>query len=101
MAVAIAGGMLIAAGVLDMAPTSFWARVTERVAMGDLVHGLSKSLVFAWIVGFSGAHLGMRAGGDASSVGAAATRTVVIGISLIIFVDAVFATASSLLGGPP
>jgi len=96
MAVAIAGGMVIAGAVLDMAPGSFWDRVTLRVTMGDFLHGVSKSFVFAWIVGFSGAHLGMRAEGDASSVGAAATRTVVAGISLIILVDAVWATISSL-----
>ena len=58
----------VAAGVLDMPPLAFWERVTERVTMGDLAHGLSKSFVFAWIVGFSGAHLGLQAGGDAVTV---------------------------------
>ncbi|HWO21789.1 MAG TPA: ABC transporter permease [Kofleriaceae bacterium] len=96
MAVGIAGGMLIAQAVLDLGPVSFFARVTERVTMGDFLHGMSKSFVFSWIVGFSGAHLGMRAGDDASSVGAAATKTVVTGVSLIIVVDAIFATVSSL-----
>jgi len=100
MAVAISGGMLIADAVLDMPPSAFWVRVTERVSMGDFAHGFGKSFVFSWIVGFSGSHLGMRAGGDASSVGAAATRTVVTGISLIILVDAIFATVSSLGGHP-
>jgi phospholipid/cholesterol/gamma-HCH transport system permease protein len=100
MALAIAGGMLVAAAVLGMGPASFLARVLEEVELGDFVHGFSKSFVFAWIVGFSGAHLGLRAGGDASSVGAATTRTVVIGISLILAVDAIFATASSLSGAP-
>jgi phospholipid/cholesterol/gamma-HCH transport system permease protein len=96
MAVGIAGGMLIAGAVLDLGPASFFLRVAERVTMGDFLHGMTKSFVFAWIVGFSGAHLGMRAGDDASSVGAAATRTVVTGVSLIIVVDAIFATISSL-----
>jgi phospholipid/cholesterol/gamma-HCH transport system permease protein len=100
MAIAITGGMLIADAVLDMPPSAFWLRVTERVSMGDFAHGFGKSFVFSWIVGFSGSHLGMRAGGDASSVGAAATRTVVTGISLIILVDAIFATVSSLGGHP-
>ncbi len=98
MAVAIAGGMAVAAAVLDMAPASYWARVTERVMMDDFLHGLSKSFVFAWIVGLSGAHLGLRAGGDAGSVGAATTRTVVASISLIIVADAIFATVDSLGG---
>src|SRR6185503_12621371 len=100
MAIAIAGGMIVASATLDLGPAAFWARVTERVEMNDFVHGMSKSFVFAWIIGFAGSHLGLSAGGDASSVGAAATRTVVTSISLILLVDAVFATASSLGGGP-
>jgi phospholipid/cholesterol/gamma-HCH transport system permease protein len=98
MAIAVAGGMAVAVVMLDMAPASFWARVTERVTMDDFVHGLSKSFVFAWIIGLSGAHLGLRAGGDAGAVGAATTRTVVASISLIIIVDGIFATVSSLRG---
>jgi phospholipid/cholesterol/gamma-HCH transport system permease protein len=101
MAVAIAGGMMVAAAVLAMPPSAFWARVTEFVTMGDFAHGLSKSFVFAWIIGLAGSHFGMRAGEDASSVGAAATRTVVAGISMIILVDAIWATASSLWGEGP
>jgi phospholipid/cholesterol/gamma-HCH transport system permease protein len=101
MAIGIGGGMLVAAGVVGMAPSSFWARVTEFVTMGDLAHGVSKSFVFAWIIGLAGSHFGMRAGEDASSVGAAATRTVVAGISMIILVDAIWATASSLWGEGP
>ncbi len=100
MAIAILAGMVVAAAIVDMPPSSFWARVVERVTMGDFVHGFAKSFVFAWVVGFSGAHFGLRAGGDASSVGAATTRTVVAGISLIILVDAIFATASSLAEAP-
>ena len=38
----------------------------------------------------------MRASGDASSVGNATTRTVVVSIFFIIVVDAAFATAISL-----
>jgi len=37
----------------------------------------------------------MRASGDASSVGTATTRTVVISVFLIIVVDAVFATITT------
>lgn len=97
MAVAIFGGFLVATASLDMPPAAFWARLTTRVELGDFLHGMSKSFVFSWIVGLAGSHFGMRAGADAGSVGAAATRTVVTGISLIILVDAIFATASSLL----
>ncbi len=93
--IGIAGGMAVASWALDMSIVNFWQRVSERVMMHDILHGLAKSVVFAWIIGFSGAHLGMRARGDASSVGAATTRTVVASIFFIILVDAVFATIST------
>jgi phospholipid/cholesterol/gamma-HCH transport system permease protein len=93
--VGILGGMLVAALTLDMPAVTFWSRVVYRVTLLDFVHGLGKSLVFAWIIGLVGSHLGMRASGDASSVGSATTRTVVVSIFLIIVVDAVFATITT------
>jgi phospholipid/cholesterol/gamma-HCH transport system permease protein len=95
MFVGILGGMLVAAVTLDMPPVTFWSRIAERVTLLDFVHGIGKSLVFAWIIGFAGCHLGMRAGGDASSVGTATTRTVVTSVFFIILVDAVFATITT------
>lgn len=96
MFVAIAGGMVVAWFLLDMGPATFWARVVGRVTMSDFLHGFLKSFVFAWIIGLTASHLGMRASGDASSVGAATTRTVVVSIFFIIVVDAAVATAISL-----
>jgi phospholipid/cholesterol/gamma-HCH transport system permease protein len=96
MFVSIGGGMLVALGLLDMHPSTFWMRIQERVDMTDFLQGFLKSFVFAWIIGITGAHLGMRASGDAGSVGAATTRTVVTSIFFIIVVDAVFATVFSI-----
>jgi phospholipid/cholesterol/gamma-HCH transport system permease protein len=97
MFIGITGGMFVAKIALDMPLTTFWQRIAERVVLGDYIHGLGKSLVFAWIIGFAGTHLGMRARGDASSVGAATTRTVVASIFFIILVDAIFATISTVM----
>ena len=93
--VGVLGGMLVAAGTLDMPPVTFWSRVVDRVTLWDFAHGLGKSLVFAWIIGLSGSHLGMRASGDAGSVGTATTRTVVVSVFSIIVVDALFATITT------
>jgi phospholipid/cholesterol/gamma-HCH transport system permease protein len=93
--IGMAGGMMVASLSLDMSISNFWQRIAERVQITDFLHGMGKSFVFAWIIGFTGSHLGMRARGDASSVGAATTRTVVAGIFFIILVDAVFATIST------
>jgi phospholipid/cholesterol/gamma-HCH transport system permease protein len=97
MFIGMAGGMFVATLSLDMPITTFWQRMAERVQLHDYVHGIGKSLVFAWIIGFAGVHLGMRARGDASSVGAATTRTVVASIFFIILVDAIFATITTLV----
>jgi phospholipid/cholesterol/gamma-HCH transport system permease protein len=96
MLIGCAGGLLVAAFALDLAPITFWQRMVERLTLADFAHGLSKSLVFAWIIGFAGSHLGLRASADASSVGSATTRTVVVGVFCIILVDAVFATVTTL-----
>jgi phospholipid/cholesterol/gamma-HCH transport system permease protein len=96
MFIGICGGMIVAALLIDMPPLTFWTRVAERVDMADFLQGFLKSFVFAWIIGLVGSHLGMRASGDASSVGSATTRTVVACIFMIIVVDAAFATAITL-----
>jgi phospholipid/cholesterol/gamma-HCH transport system permease protein len=96
--VGILGALVVARLSLDLPAGIFWARVVGRVDMMDFVHGLAKSFVFAQIIGFTGSYFGMRATADPSSVGSATTRTVVAGIFLIIFVDAIAATLGSLGG---
>jgi phospholipid/cholesterol/gamma-HCH transport system permease protein len=96
MAVGICGGMIVAALLLEMPPMTFWARIADRVELIDFVQGFSKSFVFAWIIGLISSHLGLRASGDAASVGSATTRTVVACIFMIIVVDAAFATAITI-----
>ena len=96
MFIGIAGGMLVTSLILGMSPTTFWLRMVDRLTLGDFIQGMGKSFVFAWIIGFAGSHLGMRATGDATSVGTATTRTVVVSIFFIIMVDAAFATIATL-----
>jgi phospholipid/cholesterol/gamma-HCH transport system permease protein len=96
MFIGMAGAMLVTAWTLDLPPDMFWARTVDRLMMRDFTHGLVKSLLFAWIIGFAGSYLGMSASGDASSVGRATTRTVVASVFCIIVVDAIFATATVL-----
>jgi phospholipid/cholesterol/gamma-HCH transport system permease protein len=96
MFLGILGGALVASLVLHLPVAVFWARIVERITFGDFVHGMIKSVVFAWVIGFTGSHLGMRASADATSVGAATTRTVVVSVFFIIVIDAVAATISTL-----
>jgi len=93
--IGIMGGMMVAQVTLDMPAVTFWSRVVARVTLLDFAHGVGKSVVFAWIIGFVGSYLGLGASGDAGSVGRATTRTVVLSVFFIILVDAVFATIAT------
>ncbi len=97
MALGVFGGMVVSALGHALPMDAFWGRLLERVELWDFLHGLGKSVLFAWIIGLSGCHLGLRAGGDASAVGAATTRTVVASIFFIIIVDAIAATISTIM----
>ena len=97
MFIGVAGGMLIAALLMDLSPLLFWERIVARVKIGSFGHGLLKSLVFAWIIGVVACFTGLRTRGGAASVGNATTRTVVTSIFLIIVVDSIFATVSTFL----
>jgi phospholipid/cholesterol/gamma-HCH transport system permease protein len=98
MFVGIMGGMLVTAAIIHIPPSIFWERIVERVTLMDFIHGLVKSVLFAWIIGLAGSHLGMRTNADATSVGNATTRTVVVSIFFIIFVDALAATLGAVGG---
>jgi len=97
MFIGMLGGMVVTMFAIELPPIAYWQRIAERVELGDYLHGIGKSFVFAWIIGFAASHLGMRAGGDASSVGNATTKTVVTSILFIIVVDAIFATIATIL----
>jgi phospholipid/cholesterol/gamma-HCH transport system permease protein len=96
--VGILGAGIVARLSIDLPANIFWARVVGRVDLMDCFHGLGKSFLFAQIIGFTGSYFGMRTTNDPSSVGSATTRTVVVGIFLIILVDAIAATLGSLGG---
>lgn len=100
MFIGIMGGFLVMRLTIAFAASAFWVHILDTVTLGDFVFGLGKSVVFAQIIGISATYLGLNAGGDAGSVGRATTRTVVVSVFLIIVVDAVFATLSTL-GDPP
>ena len=98
MFLGILGGILVADLTVGLSPTVFIARVMDRVELADFIHGVGKSVIFAWIIGFTGSFFGLRTPANASTVGAATTRTVVVCIFFILLVDASFATISAFGG---
>jgi phospholipid/cholesterol/gamma-HCH transport system permease protein len=95
MFVGIAGGLAIAP-TLGLSWLTLYHRMTWIITPNDLALGLSKSVLFAWAIGLAACTMGLRTRGGATSVGVAATRSVVAGIFLIIVIDSIVTSAWTL-----
>lgn len=97
-ALGVLGGMLIAWGLLDLPPVTYWIETKSVLDLSDLASGLIKSMAFGGLIGFAGCLRGLQADRSASGVGKAATSAVVTAILCIILADAVFAVIFNILG---
>jgi phospholipid/cholesterol/gamma-HCH transport system permease protein len=92
------GGLLVASGMLELAPTAYVDRSMEALAWSYLGLGAVKSLVFGGLIAMIACYCGLHAERHAAGVGRATTQAVVLGIVGVIAVDAVFAVAANALG---
>jgi phospholipid/cholesterol/gamma-HCH transport system permease protein len=97
-AVGILGGFIIAVLYLDLSAVAYINQTISALTQSDLITGLAKSVVFAWIIVLVGCHCGLRITGGAEGVGRATTTSVVASIFAIIVADSVFTTLSTILG---
>ncbi len=97
-ALGILGGLVIAWGVLDLPPITYWIETKGVLDLSDLASGLIKSVVFGGLIGFAGCLRGLQADRSAAGVGKAATSAVVTAILCIIVADAIFAVLFNILG---
>jgi phospholipid/cholesterol/gamma-HCH transport system permease protein len=95
--VAMCGGALFAWGVADIEFDAFAEQLRGALAIGDFLVALAKSAAFGFAVGVVGCALGLRVQGGSEGVGRATTNTVVLGIFLVIVVDALFVACQRLL----
>lgn len=93
----IAGGLLVA-WITGLPVLGVYHRMRETLTPHDFALGAVKSVLFAWIVGFTGCYLGFETRGGPSSVGRNTTRAVVTAIFLIVVVDSVVTTLWTLAG---
>lgn len=89
MILGIAGAMLIGITYLDVGVKPFFDQVVNSLALKDIVTGLVKSVVFAWLIVLTAAAYGFRTRGGAADVGRATTASVVTSIFLVILADSV------------
>jgi len=86
----IIGGMLIAVFQEGLSANFYFARVFRTLEMNDIILGLSKPVIFAFIIAIIGCHNGLNARGGADGVGRATTNTVYAASIAILIADFFF-----------
>jgi phospholipid/cholesterol/gamma-HCH transport system permease protein len=89
--VALLGAGLYVVADLGISLQAFFDQTLEILDVGDLMHGLSKSLLFAVLVTIVGVVNGASVTGGAEGVGRMTTRAVVHSISAIVIADMILA----------
>lgn len=97
-ALGIIGGMVVAAGLLDIPPTAYWVEMLTVVTTTDIWVGLIKASTFGFIIGLAGCLRGLQAERSAAGVGHAATSAVVTSVLFITIADAIFAVLFNAVG---
>ncbi len=88
--IGIAGGMSMAVLSLGLGFSRYLNRTIFALVFKDMITGLIKSLVFAFLVGLTGCYMGFKVEGGAEGVGRRTTQSVVVSIFLIILADSFF-----------
>lgn len=95
--VAIAGGLVMSALMLDLSPDTFMRRIPEAVSINSVMTGLAKTPVFAVMIAMVGCYQGFQVQDGADSVGHHTTASVVQAIGWVIAIDAAFSIVYSWL----
>ncbi len=85
----ILGGMVIATVNLDISPQVFINRMRETLYLRDIIYGIIKSGVFAYIIVITGSYYGFRVTKGPAGVGKVTTQAVVVAIALVIVADSI------------
>ena len=91
------GGFTVVS-TMGVTPEQFWHQTVLTMNLDHLFSGLIKSVFFGWLIAWAGCYRGMTAGKSSLAVGAAATSASVLGITLIVIGDGIFAVLFNILG---
>ena len=86
--VGIFGGYIVADFMMGVPRSIFFTEMIRVIGVNDFLLGVTKGFVFGLLIAFSGCFRGLQCGGGAQAVGVAATRAVVLSITLIIIFNA-------------
>ena len=84
----ILGGTFVGVTVLDLGTVQYLRQTQEALPVRHVWIGLVKSVAFGAVVALTGCYYGIRCGRSAAAVGEATMKAVVMGIVLVVVVDA-------------
>ena len=87
--IGLVGAMIVCMSDIGMTPRYFFSSVVESSFIGDVMHGIVKSVFFGFSVGLIGCYQGIRTTGGTEGVGSATTVTVVM-VSITILISDFF-----------
>jgi phospholipid/cholesterol/gamma-HCH transport system permease protein len=89
--VGLIGGYIVASFTLRLGAIAFWTRAIDALVFSDLMQGLTKPLIFGFILSTVGCYQGLTVQGGTQGVGRATTQAVVAS-SVFILVTNFFLT---------
>jgi phospholipid/cholesterol/gamma-HCH transport system permease protein len=92
------GGLFVGVAMLGIGTTEYVQQTQASVELRHAWIGLAKGVAFGAVVALTGTYYGIRCGRSAAAVGEAATKAVVMGILLVVVVDAVVTVLTYVLG---
>lgn len=95
---ALVGGGLVVIYLLDIPLVLFLRQLRNAASVDLFIAGMIKAPVFAVLIASVGCYMGLKVEGNAESVGRLTTQSVVIGIFLVIVVDAAFSVLFATFG---
>jgi phospholipid/cholesterol/gamma-HCH transport system permease protein len=94
----LAGGIAATQVTLGLGLDHFLTAMPDRVPVTNLWIAIGKGVVFGAAVGLTAAHFGLRIKPNTHDLGLQTTRAVVVAITLVILIDAVFAVVLEEVG---
>ncbi len=91
----VLGGMVIAVNQFGIGAHFYLSTITSTVTMEDMLSGVSKTVVFGWIIAMVGCHTALATTGGTVGVGRATTRAVVVA-SITVLISDFFLTKAFL-----
>ncbi len=82
--VGLIGGFVVASFELRLNPVQYWTRAIHSLAFSDIMQGMSKPLIFGFILSTVGCYQGLTVRGGTQGVGRATTGAVVVSSVLIL-----------------